>query len=393
MRKIGYILIAFLPLMVSCRKSAPLQNTVINDSLFQVITINPDDINKEKPGKISEFSDQVEYIPLQTSDDFLIGEIGKLVVWNDLYYIWDNLSESILCFGQDGNFRYRISKQGEAPDEYFSISDFELNRENGNIIIYSAMGQAFYEYTAEAKLIKKTKVPFILSSFAAKGDWKYCYLGRLPNMDFYKDIFPDSYRYATLNNESVHNQQLEYKYDESFLKVPLPTNNFTSFGDTILLTEFLCPEVFWIDSVGTLNPRYRIKFTTDEYTPTFHKSVDLKRMNHEIEQGNLTRLYNAFYENKKYVFLNYARGLVGMAYVEKKDGSIHNPGYFLLDDFNQNTLPASIAFVDEEYMYKIGEPGLLIEKREKGNFSSYLNDVCAKVKEFDNPVIIKIRLK
>lgn len=393
MKKLICLLLSVLPLMTSCKKEVALPCTVINDSLFQVVTVNPDDINKEEPGKISAFAEGVEYIPLHTEDSILIGEISRLIVCNDMYYIWDRLSESVFCFSQDGSYRYRLSKQGKGPDEYLNIADFTLNRKNGNIMIYSDRGQAFYEYTGDSKLVEKSKSPFIMSSFAVDGEWKYCYLGKLPNMDFYKDMYPSQYRYVASKDGEIYSRQLLYEYDDSFLRTSLSSDNFTFYGDTVLLTEFLRPEVFAIDSLGNLLPRYRIEFTTNTYASTFDEKVDLVRREQAIKDGELTTLFGAFYENSHYLFFNYARGLIGLAYVDKKDGSIHNPGYFLLDDFNQNTLSVSIAFVDEEYVYLLGEPGLLLEKKKRKTLSPYLDSICEKIQDFDNPMIIKIKLK
>lgn len=379
--------------MVSCKKSGTLQNVVLSDSLFQLITVDPDDIDQKKRSYISEISDEVEYIPLQSGDSILIGEIKKIIVKDSIYYIWDNLAETIFCFNSEGKFISRICKQGEAPDEYLRISDFTINLKNGNIIIYSDMSKCFYEYTKSGKLVGRTIVPFVLSSLAVRGDHAYCYLGKLPNIDFFKETFPESYRYLMLKDGHSLCQQLPYDFNECFLKIPLSMNNFSFYNDTLLLTEYLSPEVYSIDSAGSLKPRYRIQFSTNKYAPTFSENVDLERMEQEMKQGNLTMLYNCFYETNKYLFFNYSRGLVGMAYVDKRKSTIHNMGYFLLDDFNQNTLPASINFVDDEYMYKIADPGQLLMKKGKENFSSYLNNICNNIQEFDNPVIIRIKLK
>ncbi len=383
----------FVVPMISCKKNAALQSTIVNDSLCQVITMNPDNINRKEPGKISAFADGVEYIPLQTADSILIGEITRLIVWNDLYYIWDKLSETIFCFAQDGSFQYRVNRQGEGPSEYLNISDFTLNRENGNLMIYSDRAQTLYEYTTGGELVKKSEIPFLMSSFAAKGDWKYCYLGRLPNRQLYEDIFPESYRYVTLNDGNVCNQHFKYEYNKDFLNVPLSSNNFTYYKDKILLTEFLCPAVYEIDSLGNLIPRYRIEFTTNTYVPSFNESIDLRRMKEAEKEGEYTSLFGAFYENENYLFFNYSRGLIALAYVDKKDDSIHNPGYFLLDDFNQNTLSVTLASVDEKYVYLLEEPGLLKEKQRRKQLSSCLSELCENMQEFDNPVIIRAKLK
>ncbi len=393
MKKIGYLLILILPFMVSCKKSRTVESFVTNDSLFQIITVNPDDINRKERSRISEIAESIEYIPLQTEDSILIGEVSKIIVWENKYYILDKLSETIFCFGSDGKYQNRIYRQGTGPDEYLRIFNFTIDRGTGNIVIYSDMGQGLYEYTSDGKFVKKTSVSFILSSFQPQGDRIYYYLGQSPNMVLYKDIFPESYRYLVLNDGEPQSQQLHYKYDDSFLQIPLSDNNFTFYGDTILLTEYLKPEIYWIDSIGNLTPRYRIEFTTNTYAPSFNENVDLERMNQEIKRGNLAQLLMGFYETSRYLFFNYSRGLIGMGYVDKKDNSIHNLGYFLLDDFNQNTLPASISFAEEGYMYKTVEADKLIMKNEKDNFSPYLKDICKNIHNFDNPIIIKIKLK
>lgn len=392
---IGWLLVLLLSFMVSCKKSGTLHNVVLNDSLFQLITVDPDDIDQEKRSCISEISDEVKYIPLQSGDSILIGKIKKIIVRDGVYYIWDNLSETIFCFNSEGKFISKICKQGEAPDEYPRISHFTINMENGNIIIYSDMSRCLYEYTKSGKLVKREIVSFILSSLAVKGDQTYCYLGKLPNVDFFKETFPKSYRFLMLKDGHPSCQQLPYEFNECFLKIPLSVNNFSFYNDTLLLTEYLNPEIYSIDFAGTLKPRYRIKFLTNRYTPTFSENVDLERMTRETKQGNLTMLFDGFYETSKYLFFNYSRGLVGMAYVDKRKSTIHNMGYFLLDDFNQNTLPASMNFVDDKYMYKIVDAGQLLMKKEKGKveFSSYLNSICNGIEEFDNPVIIRIKLK
>lgn len=85
--------------------------------------------------------------------------------------------------------------------------------------------------------------------------------------------------------------------------------------------------------------------------------------------------------------------MVGSVYVDKVKNEIHNMGYFLLDDFNNNRLSPTSNFVTEEYLYKIDEPASLLRRQKKGLFSSDLNKLVDEMNEFDNPVIVKIKLK
>lgn len=393
MKETIYLLICTLCLFTSCVKSGKKQITEINDSVFRVIVMDPDDINKKEMSKVSVFGSSVEYIPLQTADTFLIGEVKKLIVYNDKYYIWDNLSEAIYCFDSEGKFQNQIGKKGGAPNEFVRISDFTVNMENGNILVYSDVDRGLYEYMSNGEFVKKTDTHFVLFSFAVDKDLIYCYIGALPNPELFSRTFPESYRFLTLKDGEPELLQLGYTYYDSFLKVPLPSDNFSFYKDTMLLTEFLQPEIYWIDSIGNLHPRYRIKFSTNKSEYSFDNEIDLQKKKQEEKDGDLTSLSNAFFETDNYLFFNYERGLIGMAYVDKKDNAVYNLGYFLVDDFNNNSLSPSIAFVDEKYMYKIAEPELLSMRNEKRDFSPYLKEICGKINEFDNPIIVRIKLK
>ncbi|GAB6010955.1 6-bladed beta-propeller [Viscerimonas tarda] len=392
-----YLLIVIFPVLsLSCKHKEEIREVGMDNSLVKTILIDPDDFDKKEPARISEIANGVEYIPLQTEDSILIGKIGKLIVRDNLFYLWDKLSETIFCFDSAGRFIHKIHKQGLGPEEYPRISDFTIDMKHGDIYIYSDMGQAFYKYTKEGYFIKKIPTTLIFSSFAVQEDDIFlCYTSQLPNASFYQQTFPEQYRYIVLHGNTIRNNQLKYTYTKKNSRVPLSNNNFSFYRDTILLTEYLKPEIYSIDSVGNLTPRYRIEFLTNKYHPSFDTDIDLKRMEDEKKSGDLTMLFNFFYETDNYVFMSYARGLVGLAYVNKRDNTVHNMGYFLYDNINQNSLSCSIDFVDNSYMYEITEPDILIRKHlaSEEKISKHLQNVIAEIDEFANPIIVKIKLK
>lgn len=382
---------SLLPLCFSCQHGSKVQTMMYNDSLFQVITIDPNAISKTEKAKISEISESVEYIPLQTTDSVLIGGIEKLIVWQGDFFIWDKQAESIYRFDGEGKFKSKFFKQGGGPGEYPRIFDFNMDRSNGHLWIYSDMTNSLYEYTAEGEFIQKIKSPMRVSTFAVKADQAYCYARDFVNEEYFKATFPRQYRYLMLQSGVPQQQALEYTYRET--GVPLSTDNFSYYKDTVLLTEFLKPLVYSIDSVGRLVPRYKLVFTTNTIHPSFDDEIDLKQLQAEEKAGNFTDLFGGFFETDNYLFFNYARGLVGTGYVDKKTGIVHNQGYFLTDDFNDIGLSVSILFADEDYVYKTKEPSLLLRTRELGGLSPYLEKVCQEMQEFDNPVIVKVKLK
>jgi len=91
--------------------------------------------------KLSEIAENVEYIPLQTTDSSLIGDLVRKIVnvENRIYILNSGLQSEILCFNTDGKFCYRIDKSGRGPEEYLSLTDFDISNDNTMLTILSAL--------------------------------------------------------------------------------------------------------------------------------------------------------------------------------------------------------------------------------------------------------------
>ena len=92
--------------------------------------------------KLSEIAENVEYIPLQTTDSSLLGDVVlKIVNIDNRIYILNSVEDEdeILCFNTDGKFSYKINKTGRGPEEYLSITDFDISYDNTLLTILSAL--------------------------------------------------------------------------------------------------------------------------------------------------------------------------------------------------------------------------------------------------------------
>lgn len=77
----------------------------------------------------------IEYIPLETKESCLLGNIHKIIYKNDKFYILDRDQNKGVCiFDKNGRFLSSISKQGEGPGEYIEIMDMDTDNE-GNVYI------------------------------------------------------------------------------------------------------------------------------------------------------------------------------------------------------------------------------------------------------------------
>jgi hypothetical protein len=98
-----------------------MQDVVYND-YNECIEI---DVEKEYPERELHFDELVEaeYIPLETTDDILCEERGKVIAVTDSIIIFANWKEgSIFIFDRRGKFLTKINRRGGSGEEYAWIS-------------------------------------------------------------------------------------------------------------------------------------------------------------------------------------------------------------------------------------------------------------------------------
>jgi hypothetical protein len=98
--------------------------------------------------KLSEFAANVEYIPLETTKNSLLGEFAvKIVnVDNKIYIKNSGLGGEIMCFDIDGKFLFKLQNLGRGPEEYTSITDFDVSSDNKILTILSNVDRKLLVY-------------------------------------------------------------------------------------------------------------------------------------------------------------------------------------------------------------------------------------------------------
>ena len=109
------------------------------DSTFQKLEgqgeIIPVDL-KEDYLDISPLIDSVVLIPLEATDQSLIGNIDKIICTDDRFYILDKrTSKNLFVFDHQGKFIRCIGQAGRGPGEYLEPSDFVVYPKENLIIV------------------------------------------------------------------------------------------------------------------------------------------------------------------------------------------------------------------------------------------------------------------
>lgn len=130
--------------------SADLNSLVYYPIQDGCIMVNLD--NNQKVSLFDYFS-HIELIPLETSDDILVGYCEDLVPYQNRYYIFDRKRAVVQIFDQDGKFISLIDKRGQGPGEYTpNLTSIFLNPFTGNIDI-TDMG-CIYSYDLTGKHVR-----------------------------------------------------------------------------------------------------------------------------------------------------------------------------------------------------------------------------------------------
>ncbi len=201
--------------------------------------------------KVSEIASDIEYIPLQLSDNTPIGSIDKIVTQGNKIYI--NLVDNIVCFDNQGHFLYKLYGNGKNEnDNIVAIYDFDLDTSDtalivlyGNKILHFKNTGSGFDYIQTIKLgsLSPTKLDFVpsthkilLSWYRNKGFEPILHL--LINMKGDTLAFKRNYfrRFNPVENQ-IWDRIIHYKFDnklnfrerfnDTIFSIDIESNNFT----------------------------------------------------------------------------------------------------------------------------------------------------------------------
>lgn len=112
----------------------------------------------------STFVDSIHYIPLETNDECLIGKIGDVIITPQHIFVSDEQKQVIWIFNPKGEYLNNISRQGNGPEEYMHILQFEYDKQNNQIAILDWNKWILY-YDLNGGFIRRIKLDIDASDF------------------------------------------------------------------------------------------------------------------------------------------------------------------------------------------------------------------------------------
>lgn len=115
---------------------------------------------------IESIVDSISLLPLQTTDQALIGGIDKIAFIGGQFYILDKRkSKSLFVFDSNGNFIRTIGVAGRGPGEFIEPSDFTVSILRNEIVIFDHFGRQLLYYDLAGTFKNNVRLKYIISEF------------------------------------------------------------------------------------------------------------------------------------------------------------------------------------------------------------------------------------
>lgn len=263
MKKYLLLSIVFSLFLCGCTQK---QNEVKNLSGMETIPITDFETYN---GRFSEFAEAVEMIPLEFTDESILGEIKKVVLSEDFIFVMErDNSAGIYTFDRSGKFLYRIGSRGQGPKELVDVADFSINEKDRLIYIFDGARTKVCVFSFDNKFIKTIPMDYYATNMEYQDGLFYLYR---EDADYGAPLY------------SLVIKDLEGNLVEKYYPMPkLPSIHecvFCKRENDILFAQDMNDSVFVL-SGGKLSPVYYIDYKDRSMAP--EDRMDIK---HDVRRS------------------------------------------------------------------------------------------------------------
>ena len=391
MKRISCIWVIILLIMTGCKN---------NQSTDAIITI---DVTKKYPKKeliLQDFMD-VEYIPLETNDEFFCQGI-VLAVGKEVIIVKNQLNDgNLYIFDRNGKGLRKINRKGNGSEEYSFISSIILDEDNDEMFINGSNKLLVYDLFGNFK----RSLPFREeSSYSSVRNYNkenlICF-----NRSFDKKEIPDESPFFIIS-----------KQDGSILK------------DISIICQQKLPGMksvehnsFYITAYGSNSPDISVIPYQDSWILTIYSSDTTFRYlpdqsmipfivrTPSIESKDADSFLSPVILTDQYFFLRTEKIEPEVKGTTPQDAYLFYPKTHLMFDRQEKTiyeytvLNNDFSDVTVDLIQKTGnddiafwqkiEANQLVDSYEKGGLKNRLKEIAAELDEEDNPVIMLVKYK
>ena len=346
----------------------------------------------------SEVIEIDHYVPLETNDICLLGDIEKILVRDNLIFVMDQTNQKIMIFDHTGKFKAKIDHAGNGPGEYFHIKDFDVQK--GLIHILDDMKAKMHAYTFDGQWVSTKDMAVVFSNFYFLPDGSSFIATRSQRNEFIPEI--ESYSFLLGFPDSVITHK-GFKRSEAENKMSILGSPFHIFQhfDTLLFIPNYGSSVYQLTPEKTIRERYRVLFNKPVTEEALEKA-DPNKYSRDLVKAGYQYLIFGWREISDYAFFQYSfpgeeiASQLTMCYYSKKSGKTIRYDYAHYDD------PAFLFYrhpltTHQDMFISVLPPTNILERKsrveEKNANNPEVLRILKQLKEEDNPVLMFFRIK
>ncbi len=363
-------------------------NSENNDDIYHKIDIESAFFN-ETHVNLSEFVSDLQYIPIETNDNFLLSDIMNIAISDNNISLSCESTRQVYQIDRNGRFIMKVGQQGRGPNEYIAVTELYSSPES--IIVF--FGRKILFFSSESGDIQKVITPDkitgadFFSGISQYGKDSLIILLRKEAENFL----------TVMNEESVEVETKKiWNTEKRKVNIPMPNGKqhlsewsysssiYNYNGETRVTKDF-------IDTIFTYKNGILIPFAVFNYgslaKKRFEPSLNLETAFCGIDVR----------ETKNLILFTTMMGETSYIYNKennetKRIAKIENSNYQGFTNDIDNGIPFWPVAVTSDKMYSFMSADVFIKEAEKSN-SQKMKDVAATLTEESNPVIVVATLK
>ncbi|RED98401.1 6-bladed beta-propeller [Marinoscillum furvescens] len=126
---------------------------------------------------VSDFVFSIEHVQLQLSHESMVGNIDKLKVHDNKFFVLDReIAQALFVFDITGEFLFKLGQFGNGPGEFSEVTTFCLD-ESGRIYVYDADSYQLSIFNEKGRFERSLKFDFHAIDIEILRDEIYFYTG------------------------------------------------------------------------------------------------------------------------------------------------------------------------------------------------------------------------
>ena len=400
MKKKYYILILIALGLFSCggkkHQSNKLETISINGNIRQTLNF-------------SSFVDTIEFIPLETNEENLIGKVNRIIYKNEKYYLRTTqgmMNGKLSVFNKAGKYLWGLNRIGNGLGEYLELRDFSIDN-SGNIIAFTY--PKIINYDSTGIFLSENKMDLFAFEFLKTNNDNFIVL-HYGALHYDNNLFDIIDKQGNIKESIFKLSELE-SLKSNFLQ---DWRSLSSFKSSIYFMYPYCDTIYSIDNKENIKRLYYIDYGSkkipdgliDKKDDVFSWEKKLFRFDDYLHASAIGVTDNYIYVgsiNKSFQAL--------FSLYSKRDQHVLT-AHTLIDDMflkgNKLTITARNMphEIDGNDILWPLDPEYLINGYK--HYMSYLSEagreefrkkypglvkICTTLKEDDNPVILRIKVK